>query len=120
MLYQDGKSQEAVNYYLKAVKLNPSNYSVWQNILNVEAELNQYDSVVVHSEKALEYFPNQAFLYYFAGTGYLITNDLKKSVRMLEQGKKYTVDPNLLTVFYGQLGDAYNGLKETEKVLSSL
>lgn len=115
MLYQDGKSQEAVSYYLKAVKLNAANYSVWQNILNVEADLNQYDSVVVHAEKALEFFPNQALLYYFAGTGYLINNDYRKAVRMLDQGRKYTVDPNLLTVFYGQLGDAYNGLQENEK-----
>lgn len=115
MLYQDGENQKAVNYYLKAVTLSPSNYSIWQNILNVEADLNQYDSVVVHAERALEYFPNQALLYYFAGTGHLINNDYKKSVRMLEQGRKYTVDPNLLTVFYGQLGDAYNGLKEQEK-----
>lgn len=115
MLYQDGDSESAVKYYLKAVTLSPSNYSVWQNILNVEADLNQYDSVVVHAERALEYFPNQALLYYFAGTGHLINNDYKKSVRMLEQGRKYTVDPNLLTVFYGQLGDAYNGLKEQDK-----
>ncbi|MEO9483471.1 MAG: tetratricopeptide repeat protein [Ekhidna sp.] len=115
LLYQDGKSRDAVAYYLKAVELNPSNYSVWQNIINVEADLNAYDSVVVHAERALEYFPNQALLYYFAGTGHLINQDLKKAVRVLEQGKKYTVDPNLLTVFYGQLGDAYNGLKESEK-----
>lgn len=93
MLYQDGKSQEAVEYYLKAVKLNTSNYSVWQNILNVEADLNQYDSVVVHAEKALEYFPNQALLYYFAGTGYLINNDFKKAVRMLDQGKNIPLIP---------------------------
>lgn len=115
LLYQDGQSQEAVSYYLKAVSISPSNYSVWQNILNVEADLNQFDSVIVHAEKALEYFPNQALLYYFAGTGHLFKKDYKKSVRMLEQGKRYTVDPNLLTVFYGQLGDAYNSLKETEK-----
>lgn len=115
MLYQDQKNQEAVNYYLKAVQLSPANYSVWQNILNVESSLNQYDSVVVHAERALEYFPNQALLYYFAGTGHLVNQNYKKSVRMLDQGKKYTIDPNLLTVFYGQLGDAYNGLKETEK-----
>lgn len=115
MLYQDGKAEEAVRYYLKAVKISPANFSVWQNILNVEADLNQFDSVIVHSEMALEYFPNQALLYYFAGTGYLINNDHQKAVRMLNQGKKYTVDPNLLTVFYGQLGDAYNSLKEKEK-----
>jgi tetratricopeptide (TPR) repeat protein len=115
MLYQNGQPEDAVGYYLRAVKISPANYSVWQNILNVEADLNRYDSVVVHAERALEYFPNQALLYYFAGTGYLIRNEPKMAVRMLDQGKKYTVDPNLLTVFYGQLGDAYNGLQEKEK-----
>lgn len=115
LLYQDGSSDQAVRYYLKSVKLKPANYSVWQNILNIEADLNNYDSLVIHSEKALEYFPNQALLYFFSGTGYLFQKNFKKSVRMLEQGRKYTVDPNLLTVFYGQIGDAYNGLKEQEK-----
>ncbi|GAB4239131.1 MAG: tetratricopeptide repeat protein [Ekhidna sp.] len=119
MLYQNGEPEKAVSYYLNAVKISPSNFSVWQNILNVEAELNQYDSVVVHAEKALEYFPNQALLYYFAGTGYLIKNEYKKSVRLLEQGRKFTVDPNLLTVFYGQLGDAYNSLEDNEKSFSA-
>lgn len=115
LLYQDGKRQDAVRYYLNSVNLSPANYSVWQNILNIEADLSQYDSLVIHAEKALEYFPNQALLYYFSGTGYLIQKDYKKAVRMLEQGKKYTIDPKLLTVIYGQLGDAYNGLKESDK-----
>ncbi|MEP1034644.1 tetratricopeptide repeat protein [Ekhidna sp.] len=115
LLYQDGKSQDAVRYYLNSVNLSPANYSVWQNILNIEADLSQYDSLVIHAEKALEYFPNQALLYYFSGTGYLIQKDFKKAVRMLEQGRKYTIDPKLLTVIYGQLGDAYNGLKESDK-----
>lgn len=115
LLYQSGKSEEAVLYYLSSLRLSPSNFSVWQNIIKIEADLNRYDSVVAHSERALEFFPNQAVLYYFAGTGHMILKDYKKSVRMLEQGKKYTVDPNLLTVFYGQLGDAYNSLNENEK-----
>lgn len=119
MLYQDGRQEEAVAYYLKAVNLKPANYSVWQNILNVEADLNQYDSLIVHAERALEYFPNQALLYYFAGTGYLIQKNYQKAARTLDVGRKYTTDPNLLTVFYGQLGDAYNGLKENDKSYKS-
>ncbi|MEP5613805.1 MAG: tetratricopeptide repeat protein [Cyclobacteriaceae bacterium] len=115
LLYQNGDKEACVEYYLRAIRISPANFSVWQNIINVEAELNKYDSVLVHSEEALEYFPNQALLYYFAGTGHLINNDYKKSVRSLEQGKKYTIDPDLLTVFYGQLGDAYNGLQDHEK-----
>jgi tetratricopeptide (TPR) repeat protein len=115
LLYQEEKKDEAVNYYLKAIRISPANFSVWQNIINIEAELNKYDSVLVHAEEALEYFPNQALLYYYAGTGYLIKNDYRKSIRSFEQGKKYTIDPDLLTVFYGQLGDAYNGLEDHEK-----
>lgn len=115
LLYQTGDKGTAVSYYLKAIRISPANFSVWQNIITTEAELNNYDSVLVHAEEALEYFPNQALLYYFAGTGHLIKNDYQKSIRSLEQGKRYTIDPDLLTVFYGQLGDAYNGLSEHEK-----
>ena len=115
LYYQEGDKPTAREYYLRAIRISPANFSVWQNILNVEAELNEYDSLLLHSEEALEYFPNQAILYYFAGYGHLIQKNYKKSIRALDQGRKYTVDPNLLTVFYGQLGDAYNALSEHDK-----
>lgn len=115
LYYQKGDKKTALEYYLRAIRISPANFSVWQNIINVEAELNEYDSVLVHSEQALEYFPNQAILYYFAGTGHLLKKNYKKSIRALDQGRKYTIDPDLLTVFYGQLGDAYNALSEHEK-----
>ena len=115
VLYGKGEKVKSLSYYLKAVRLKPANFSIWQNILNIEGELGFTDSLVVHAEEALEYFPNQALLYYFAGTGYLLKNNHKKAIRMLETGKKYTIDPSLLTVFYGQLGDSYNGLSDQEK-----
>lgn len=119
VMYRLEKKEEARDYYLKAVNISPSNYNVWQNILNIESALNQYDSVIKHAEEALEYFPNQGILYYFAGTGYLLEKDYKRSVQILDQGKKYVTDPKMLTVFYGQLGDAYNSLKQYDKSWSS-
>lgn len=115
ILHQYGEKEKSLTYYLRAVNISPSIYAVWQNIVNIESELNQYDSVIVHAEQALEYFPNQASFYYYVGTGYLINNEYEKSINALEQGKKYTIDPDLLTIFYGQLGDAYNGMKNYEK-----
>ncbi|MFT7234095.1 MAG: tetratricopeptide (TPR) repeat protein [Cyclobacteriaceae bacterium] len=113
------KQNLALAYYLRAVKITPSSFSVWQNILNIEASLNQYDSMIVHSNEALEYFPNQAILYYFSGTGYLLKKNYQKSIQMLEMGTKYASEPSLLTVFYGQMGDAYNSLKQTDKSYAS-
>lgn len=115
VMFRLEKLEQARDYYLEALRINPSNFGVWQNVVNIESQLNQYDSVIVHAEEALEYFPNQSVLYYFAGTGYLIHKEYKKSVQMLEQGRKYTSDPKLVTVFYGQIGDAYNGMKQYDK-----
>lgn len=119
VMYRLEKKEVARAYYLTAVRISPSNYGLWQNILSVESELNQYDSVIVHAERAMEYFPNQAALYYFAGTGYLVNKNYKKSVQVLDQGKKYATDPNLLTIFYGQMGDAYNSMKQFDKSYAS-
>lgn len=115
VLYRMEKKELAKKHYLQAISLNPNNFEVWQNILNIEAELNQYDSLIVHADKALEYFPNQAIIYYFSGTGHVIKKDYGRAVEMLKTGTKYTTEARLLTVFYGQIGDAYNSLKEKNK-----
>ena len=115
VMFQLENKEKARSYYLKAVRIDPANYGTWQNILQIEAGLNEYDSVIVHAEKALEYFPNQAPLYYFGGTGYLINKDYKRSIQLFDQGKKYATDNGLKTIFYGQMGDAYNSLKQYNK-----
>ena len=114
VLHQIGEKSDAVGYYRRAISLNPGHFSVWQNVINIELELNQIDSVVIHSERALEYFPNQGIFYFFNGIGYSIQNNYREAVQALERGKKFVSDQNLLGEFYGQLGDAYNGLKDFE------
>jgi tetratricopeptide (TPR) repeat protein len=113
--FQLGEKQSALIYYLKSTRLIPDNFSVWQNILSLEAEFNMYDSLQVHAEEAIEYFPNQAALYYFGGTAYLRKKNYSRASQLLEMGKRYALDDKLKSVFNGQLGDAYNGLKNYTK-----
>jgi tetratricopeptide (TPR) repeat protein len=115
VLFNLGDQREARRYYVKAVRLSPSHFTVWQNILTIESQLNMYDSMIVHAERAIEYFPNQASLYYFGGTGYLMRKKYPQAVRLLEGGKKFVADSRLLSVFHGQLGDAYNAMKDFVK-----
>ena len=108
--------EEARNMYLMSLQLSPSNINAWQNVLDYELRNSEFDSVIVHAEKAVTYFPNQALIYFYGGTAYLSQNQYKKAVQMLEHGKKYSSSNlELLAWFNGQLGDAYNGNKEYGK-----
>ena len=116
LYYQLGDKIKAADNYRRAINLDNSNFSLWQNAIQLELELGQYDSAISHSEEALEYFPNQAVLYYFNGTANLITKNYKKAIRSLDEGKKYaSANPDLQSVFYGQLGDAYNSIGDNDK-----
>lgn len=110
------KRAEARNNYLKAVRLDNSRFKIWQQIVFIDAELMQPDSLVVHTEKALELFPNQAMLWFYNGTAHLLRKDPAKAVKSLEYGKKLAVDNAELQVqFNMQLGDGYQSLKDYPK-----
>lgn len=111
LYYQLGKPAKALEYYLQAVKIDETRFDVWQNILVIESRLGQFDQVVIHAEKAKEVFPNQAMVYFYAGTAYQMQKQYKKAVYELEKATRYArKNKELLVVIYGQLGTAYNEL----------
>ncbi len=111
-----GNKEKAKGYYIKALELANDNYNLWQNVISIEMELEDYEAAAAHAEQAIEVFPNQALLYYFGGTAYLVKKQYRKAVNSLESGKKLaTSDPDLAGFIIGQLGDAYNGMKEYAK-----
>ncbi|MFT2010290.1 tetratricopeptide repeat protein [Pontibacter sp. 13R65] len=110
------KKEAARNNYLKAIKLDDSHFKIWQQIVLLDAELSQTDSLVVHSEQALELFPNQAIFWFYNGTAHLIEKNYKKAVNALERGKRLSSqETELVKQFNMQLGDGYNSLKEYKK-----
>jgi len=110
------KKENARANYLKAIRLDNSHYKIWQQIVFIDAELTQPDSMLNHTEKALELFPNQAMMWFYNGTAYLLNKNPAKAVKSLEYGKKLAAsDPDMQTQFNLQLGDTYQSLKEYTK-----
>ncbi|WP_303310111.1 tetratricopeptide repeat protein [Hymenobacter sp. BT730] len=108
--------KEARASYLKALKLDNSKFQIWQQVVLIDAELNQTDSLLVHSDRALELFPNQAVFWFYNGTAHLMNKSAPKGVKALEYGKKLAADnPELQAQFDIQLGDAYHELKDYAK-----
>lgn len=111
-----GNRTKARDHYIKALGLDESNYNLWQNVISLELELEDYKMAASHAEQAIEFFPNQALLYYFAGTAQLMTREYRQATNNLEAGRKFAqADSDLSSYFNGQLGDAYNGMKEYAK-----
>lgn len=111
-----GNKEKARDFYVKALELDNANYNLWQNVISIEMELGDFEGAASHAQQAIEIFPNQALLYYFGGTAYLVKKKYREAINNLEAGKKLAVsDPDLSGFIIGQLGDAYNGIKEYAK-----
>jgi tetratricopeptide (TPR) repeat protein len=102
--------------YIKAIQKGPSSFDAWQNLMYLESQLNQFDSLIVHSEAGLELFPNQALLYYFNGYAHLRKKHYREAASALEQAKKVASSNTALVAdINGMLGDAYNGSRDFTK-----
>ncbi len=111
-----GLRKEALASYLSAVRLDNSKFKIWQQIVLLDADLEQTDSLLRHTDRALALFPNQPLLYYYNGTALLLRKDYAKAARSLEYGRKLVPDePELRRQFDTQLGDVYEYLKQYDK-----
>ena len=113
LLMQQGNKAGARDAYVRAARLDPSVYEVWGAIVQLDGELAQVDSILVHTEKALEVFPNQGLLWYSNGSAHLYKRHYQQAAEALEESRKLLVtNPKMLPEINGQLGDAYNGLRD--------
>lgn len=111
-----GNKPEAQKQYLAAIRYGSTSFEVWQNLLYLETQQEQWDNLIIHSEQALEYHPNQAMMYYFNGIGNLRKKKNKEAAQAFEQAKKFAgANPTMTSELNGLLGDAYNAAKEYEK-----
>ena len=110
------QKKDARNTYLQALRYDNSKFQIWQQVVLIDAELSQTDSLLAHTDRALELFPNQSSLWFYNGVAHLLKKQPQKGVKALEHGRRLVVaNPELLGQFDAQLGDAYHELREYDK-----
>jgi len=110
------KPREAKVRYSKSIRLGATSYEAWQNVLFIETQEKQYDSVIMHAEEALEVFPNQSNIYYFNGYAHLRKRDYRNATQLLEQAKRLSKNnEQQVAEINSMLGDAYQAMKEYDK-----
>ena len=120
LLMKDNNEILALASYKTAIELDPSKYSIYEQVLVMEYEFQQYQSLFADGLKAIELFPSYGKIYLLAGTA---ANQIKKyqeAIDLLLVGKDLiTNNPALKAEFLAQLGQAYFKLKKLPEAKKS-
>ncbi|MGN6647163.1 MAG: tetratricopeptide repeat protein [Cytophaga sp.] len=115
-LFLNNKKKESRKYYSEAAKIDGNNYNLWLQILTLDYEFQEYDTLVAHSTSAIEYYPNQSNLTYFKGIGYFNLKKYPEAIEALEETKSLAgSNQSLKTQALLLLADSYNETKEYAK-----
>ena len=67
LLNHSERPKEALVKYMQTLKLDNSVFTVWEQVMYLNLELNDFDALLKTSNEALDLFPNKAKAYYLNG-----------------------------------------------------
>jgi len=104
----------------KVLVQEKTNYVIWEELMFIDNELLDFDSMLTESEEAIKYFPTQPMLYIFNGVAAAQKKDYERAVKSLTTGFNYVGDNIPMRIqFLTYLGDAQYELGHTEKAFKA-
>ena len=104
----------ALDAFRSAVKIEPNNDMVWQEILFLEYDLKLLDDILIDGTSAIQKFPNNPIFYLLTGSAYMQKEKYDESLKLLEEGVKYSgKNDKLKSQFFATIGDAYHSLGDS-------
>ena len=86
-LYQEKKLEGAKENYLKAIEYDNSKLPIWNQLIFIESELQDHESLLRDSKAAIDLFPNQPLFYFFYGATNLQLKKFEEAIEYLNIGK---------------------------------
>ena len=116
LLYQDKQLDSAKKVYLQTIALDKSVFAVWQNLLLLQAETQDYTGLLKSSSEAMVLFPNQNFVFYLNAAAQFQSKNYSAAATAYQNALNLTFDnKELQAQIYSGLGDVYHELKNNAK-----
>ncbi len=116
LLYRSGELEKSLQIIDGVLKIDGSNYGVWEQKLFIENELQRNEDLIATSKQVSELFPMQPLPYLFNGFANYQLKNYEAARKSLETGSKLVVgNDRLQAQFYSTLGDIYNQIKDHKK-----
>lgn len=103
----------------KVIETRKNKYGIWEQILFIDNQMADWNSMIKHSAEAIEYFPNIPFFYFFNGISNFQLSKYTQAKKSLEFG--YSILPKndpLLSDFLTFMGEVYYKLDDKETAYS--
>jgi tetratricopeptide (TPR) repeat protein len=111
----DGREDAALEEYRIAIGLDPANLEIWNHLCEILLKKGEFRDLQIESDKALEYFPEQAILYYYNATAHYQLKAYRDVVTASQLGLGlYAPEKEINLQLYILLGDGYHNLNDHE------
>ncbi len=107
---QQNNPELALETLERASEAAPEEPDVWSQRLQILFSQQRYDEVIDLSDKATEFAPNNAFVLFFTGASYMMTDQYELSAELLEEASNAPARRNFRSIIYGTLGDVMQEL----------
>lgn len=116
----NNKNEEARVYMEKALETDPNSYPLWEQLIIIDNQLEDYPAMIEHCKKAIEFFPMQPMLYVLNAVGDIQLKKYNEAIISLETGMQYVADNKRLEAqFELYRAEAYYNLNDSDKAFSS-
>jgi tetratricopeptide (TPR) repeat protein len=108
-LLREGRFKEARDEFREALRTEQDKYPIWQQVLQLDLQLQDWSALEQDAGKAAELFPTQPEFHWYRGValGQLKRHD--EAIEALVAGRDLVVDdPGMEAQFWSSLGDAYH------------
>lgn len=91
-LLKNGKLKEAREALLSALTIEKNDYMLWERVLFIDNDLQEWQALYEHSIKAMELFPNQPQVYFLNAIACLQLENYDETITVSEEGLMYVLD----------------------------
>ncbi|MFW5822064.1 MAG: tetratricopeptide repeat protein [Tangfeifania sp.] len=111
-LKQD-KLKEARDELLKALEIEKNDYMLWERLLFIDNDLQDWEGLYEHSKEAMNLFPNQPQTYFLHAIACVQLEKFEETVSVSDEGLMYVVDnPQMKGQFIMLKGEALYNMGE--------
>jgi tetratricopeptide (TPR) repeat protein len=115
-LMRENKPKQARQAFRSALVHEQDKFPIWRALLQLDYQLNDWDTLHVDAEKAAELFPTQPELFLYNGIALSQLKRNDEAIEALVAGRDLVVDNKPLEAqFWSLLGDLYNTTKDFER-----